>query len=578
MRVSIGALLLLGVAGCFKTPQTSIPTGLGGATAGSHGGGTSGGPGGADGGPDAGPVPCGASSACPKGTVCGPANLCVDCSAITQTLPAPPRLLRPMRGAYSGSLHATGLGTLRPTFSWATVAPTCGTVTYEVQADDSCTPGALDTCTFPSPELDAKEVAATSYAPASDLKVATTPPVGAFYAWRVRACDASARCGPWSEVRYLHVGRVREDINGDGYGDLLATSNRGIEVYLGSSQFNVSAPSVTIPYSSYGDAPTFSGDVNGDGYGDFFGATIYVPSSGQAPTLYYGGPDVTALSTLILTKAAGGPSTMMQTTSAGDFNGDGFADLIVQWGYVITTPMAELRIFFGGASIANTPDLSVPGPYSSDYTLRNSGRVGDLNGDGFEDLALTAFDGPSMSGVTQFFAGGAHPTTTPAASVTTTNTTYQIEPLGDVDKDGFDDALIILPGTSYALYRGAATLPAAVAMTWTDTTTSSATGGVDVDRDGFADFVVGTTTNAPIFYRGGSAVPNVVPNAFSRLFVSRTVAFSDHDGDGRPDLIGMDNSTQDVRIEWAGSDGTTNPRSVDLFLPAGVMFKGQLAR
>ena len=26
------------------------------------------------------------------------------------------------------------------------------------------------------------------------------------------------------EVRYLHVGRVREDINGDGYGDLLATA------------------------------------------------------------------------------------------------------------------------------------------------------------------------------------------------------------------------------------------------------------------------------------------------------------------------------------------------------------------
>jgi hypothetical protein len=32
----------------------------------------------------------------------------------------------------------------------------------------------------------------------------------------------------------------------------------------------------------------------------------------------------------MLTKTAGGPSTMMQVGSAGDFNGDGFADLIVQ--------------------------------------------------------------------------------------------------------------------------------------------------------------------------------------------------------------------------------------------------------
>src|SRR5262249_27529401 len=137
--------------------------------------------------------------------------------------PAAPRLKRPMRGAYTGSLHApSALATLRPTFSWAAVEPTCGATTYEMQADDSCSPGALDTCAFPSPELAAKGISALTYAPPSDLKVATAPPVGAFYAWRVRACDAAARCGAWSEVRYLEVGRVREDINGDGYGDLLA--------------------------------------------------------------------------------------------------------------------------------------------------------------------------------------------------------------------------------------------------------------------------------------------------------------------------------------------------------------------
>src|SRR5262245_48643876 len=92
-----------------------------------------------------------------------------------------------------------------PTFSWAAVAPTCGDIRYEIQADDSCAPGALDACTFPSPELDAKGIADLTYAPATDLKVSTVPPVGAFYAWRVRACDASTLCGAWSEARYLHV-------------------------------------------------------------------------------------------------------------------------------------------------------------------------------------------------------------------------------------------------------------------------------------------------------------------------------------------------------------------------------------
>jgi hypothetical protein len=548
-------------------PRIKGATGTSGADGGAAGGAAGAlGSGGSGGGPAGGGASDGGSES--------PSTTCDAASP-----PGPPKVLRPTRGAYTGSLHApTAIATLRPTFSWAAVAPTCGAVTYELQADDSCSPGALDACAFPSPELDATGVSALTYAPAANLKVSTTAPVGAFYAWRVRACDASSRCGPWSEVRYLHVGRVREDINGDGYGDLLAVSNRGIEVYLGSSQFDVSGPSLTIPYGSYGDVPTFSGDVNGDGYGDFFGATIYLPSSGQAPTIYFGGSTIATPQTLVLTKSAGGPSTMMQTTSAGDLNGDGFADLIVQWAYGITTPTTELRVFFGGIAVANTPDLSIPGPYVNDYTLQHSGRVGDLNGDGFEDIALTAFsDERANGGMVQLFVGGRHPTST-AVSLATMAAEYRVEPIGDVNQDGFDDALIVYPGASYALYRGAATLATTVAMTWNDATASSATGGFDLDRDGFSDFVVGTTAFMSILYRGGATNPARVASGISRLTSSTIVAFSDHDGDGRPDLVGLDSSNGPASIQWAGSDGTTDPRSFIVRLPDDVMFHGELVR
>lgn len=584
-------ILALALVGCgsatIKTPPGGAGGGGRGGAAGAGGvagaagtGGTAGAAGQKDGGTDTAPVSCVTGGTCPTGTVCSPQNICVDCSAITATLPAAPQLRGPMRGAYTGSLHApSARGTLRPTLTWASVAQTCGTISYELQLDDSCTPGSLDTCAFSSAEVDAKGITGLSYAPPQDLKVATTPPVGALYAWRVRACDASNRCGSWSEVRYLQVGRVREDINGDGYGDLLALSNRGIEVYLGSGQFNPTSPINTIATTSY-LAPTFSGDVNGDGYGDFFGTTSYVPSSGLAPTLYLGGPDVTALSTVILTKTAGGPSTMMQTTSAGDMNGDGFADLIVQWGYSITTPATELRIFFGGTALANTPDLSIPGPYVNDYTLQHSGRVGDLNGDGFEDIALTAFsDGGSNGGLIEIFAGGGHPTATAAASISTTSGSYEIAPAGDLNGDGYGDAVVVLAGTGYYLYSGARQLPITFASTWADTTARDVVGGLDLDGDGFPDFTIGTSAQAPLLYRGTAAGPAAVTGGLSHLTASAIVGFSDNDGDGRPDLVGTSGQMTGTTLEWAGSDGTTNPRVVFLQPPTTtVTFSGLIVR
>jgi hypothetical protein len=486
-----------------------------------------------------------------------------------------------MRGAYTGSLHApSALATLRPTFRWAPVATTCGSVTYEFEADDSCGPGRVDTCDFPSLEVDAQGIVSSTFTPPQDLKVAATPPVGAFYVWRVRAC-VGTQCGPWSESRYLHVGRVREDINGDGYGDLLAMSSRGIEVYLGSSQFNPSSESDTIAYSG-AVPPTFSGDVNGDGYADFFGMTTYIPSSGFAPTLYLGGPDVTALGTVILTKTAGGPSTMMLTTSAGDLNGDGFADLIVQWGYLITTPQTELRIFFGGASLSNTPDLSIPGPYVSDYTLQHSGHVGDLNSDGYEDIALTAYDGPSGTGVIEIFAGGLHPQDVPAASVSTTASSYEVSSAGDVNGDGIDDAAVVQSGTAYYLYEGTRQLQTVFAATWADSTARSVTGGFDIDRDGFADFAIGTSAQAALLYRGTASGSMIVPQGLGLLTRSTVIGFSDHDGDSRPDIVGAGDSSSgvgDIYVEWAGSDGTTNPRILQLRLSdLKATFTGAIVR
>ena len=77
---------------------------------------------------------------------------------------------------------------------------------------------------------------------------------------------------------------------------------------MGASQFNPSAPSHTIANVNYGVPATFVGDVNGDGYGRLLRNHAFTRlSSGLAPTIFFGGPDVSALTTLLLTKTAGGP-------------------------------------------------------------------------------------------------------------------------------------------------------------------------------------------------------------------------------------------------------------------------------
>jgi len=172
----------------------------------------------------------------------------VSCSG-TSMVPGRPVLWGPIRGAYTGSATAdAALMTLRPTFVWHAPAG-CAADTYELQVDNSCAPGQIASCAFPSPEIATSVPSSTTrFTPSTALVVQTTIPVGAIYSWRVRACAGAGTCGAWSEVGYLNVGRVLNDINGDGYADVVAQSNdrtisaSGFEIYPGGAAPAAAAP------------------------------------------------------------------------------------------------------------------------------------------------------------------------------------------------------------------------------------------------------------------------------------------------------------------------------------------------
>jgi len=506
-----------------------------------------------------------------------------DVTGDTATLPAceieglpplqAPLLVGPMRGLYTGSLHAAEDGTLRPQLTWQTIESPCGGVQYQLQMDDSCGAGSLVECAFASPEIDDATIIEAAFTPGADLNVSLVSPVGALYAWRVRACDAGTRCSPWSEVRSLQVGRIRHDLNGDGYSDIVTVTSgtSGIIVFTGSSQFDQIADVQDI-------APSFSlsrfvGDVNGDGYGDLGGTIGYAPTSGNAPHLVFGGPDLSALQGLTLTASAGSPSTNTVLMPAGDLNGDGFAEVTVH-----LNNQARTDIYLGGRTLAGTADLSLTTPLTEIYSTPASGNVGDVNGDGYEDLVLVVT--PDLDAA-QILFGGADLQATLSAPIPMGQScgfsTIFVAGGGDLNRDGFEDFFVACSDVGMFAYFGSATPVETWAAERRDLDVTTVAGQFDLDRDGMSDAIIGRPAAAPQLFRGNALFDLQTPelDALGNLFSSEQVAVADHNGDGFWDIVVGGFETP---LRRANGDGSLDPAAPGSFVDGtDINIEGRIA-
>jgi hypothetical protein len=475
-----------------------------------------------------------------------------------------PVLAGPVRGVYTGSLHAdASQATLRPRLAWREVTSQCPGVTYQLQLDDSCAPGALDGCEFASPELDVATLEATSFQPEQDLPVSSVAPVGALYAWRVRACDSGERCSERSEVRHLFVGRVPQDVNGDGFAEVVVQHSGGPSVFVGSVQFDQTADHTLV---GSGSPSVFLGDVNGDGFADI-GATIgSAETTGLVPRVLFGGPDIDALTGVSLTASPGTPSTNTIIRAAGDINGDGFSDLIVH-----LNNRGLTDIYFGGTTLAATPDLPLSTPLDELNATPGSGSAGDVNGDGFQDALLVV--SPALDAA-QLLLGGPNPSATLSAPIPfglpCTFTDIIVSGGGDVNGDGFDDVFVSCSATGVFAYFGAAEPGTSWFSTrQPDAAVLAVASHFDIDEDGLDDVLVGLDTGDPLLFLGNASSFSLQapePGAMTDLAGARMIAVADHNGDAHADFVV---GGYDVNVQRANGDGTIDPRSVGSFIPAG---------
>jgi len=205
------------------------------------------------------------------------------------------------------------------------------------------------------------------------------------------------------QKRITNVDRVG-DVNGDGYDDFIIASRTGktrkdqgiVQLFLGSATLDLK-PDVTFHYpccdtlNNLGNASEI-GDVNGDGYDDF-AISGYFGDFGFAKGkvfLYYGGETIDTIPVAEFYDPWIQDYFGEDVEAVGDLNKDGYDDFTIGSKYNWTNGLGYLYLFWGGDTITWDKSLTFNSNVMTDHFGESAANIGDVNNDGFEDLAIGA--------------------------------------------------------------------------------------------------------------------------------------------------------------------------------------------
>ena len=429
------------------------------------------------------------------------------------------------------------------------------------------------------------------------------------------------------------------DVNGDGFDDVIVgaryaspqgTHSGASYVVFGtadtfpaifdSNDALVNGGMVKLDGGAAGDrggsSVASAGDIDGDGLADI---VIGAPEAGAASGRTYvvfgkalpdkGDYFLSALdgsNGFRLDGAAAGDNSGFSVASAGDVNGDGFADIIV--GAFHATPKGNSSgssyvVFGTDQGFASSLNLSalngadgfrLDGVATGDYSGFSVASAGDVNGDGFADLIIGAFGadpgGRSSAGSAYVVFG--RTVFSPLVRLSALDgsngfrldglrqndhTAFSVSGAGDVNGDGFVDLVISAiqfdlsgaqdAGAAYVVFGRAGAFASAVdlgsldgndgfrlaGVSSDDIAGASVSAAGDVNGDGFADLIIGAPYADPNDDSSGSSYVVFGHRALSAVNrVGTGVANRINGGHGNDTIDGL--AGKDTLIGWEGAD------------------------
>ena len=186
-------------------------------------------------------------------------------------------------------------------------------------------------------------------------------------------------------------------------------------------------------------------DVNMDGFGDIVvGAPGYNGGNGKL-YLFLGDGSIDNQADWVYSSTNSGEGLGSSLNSAGFFNEDGFEDLIAG-AAAYNSNVGRAYVFYGNGTLVTTPSLTMSGSFPGDNFGCSVSKLGDVNEDDFSDLIIGASGYTGGTGRASIYYGGNAPDglvdATFDGDLASSSFGSTVAAGGDLDGDGVEDIVV----------------------------------------------------------------------------------------------------------------------------------------